>query len=106
MFSVKIGNCTYRVSFRHNMETDFKIDGSTYFVPKSTECIIQLVTYAADQNSTYDTVSTGKSYCSNEDQFNYNKGRKLSLARALRYYLDASYRELFWNEYFKVRGKY
>ena len=98
MFTLKIDNCTYKVSFHHVMKTDLmnKL--------KHTVCSIQLVTEVADQKPIYHTLSTGVSYCSEKDNFNYNKGRKVALARALQYYNDKDYRKLFWDAYFKKQA--
>ena len=48
----------------------------------------------------------GTTYCSAKDQFNYNTGRKIALSRALKAAgFDKPTRSLFWEAYFKKRGK-
>ncbi|KKK50546.1 hypothetical protein LCGC14_3123920, partial [marine sediment metagenome] len=48
----------------------------------------------------------GTAWCSRKDQFNRNTGRKLALERALESAgFDKPKRTLFWEAYFKKRGK-
>ena len=90
----------YKVEFVHDELLDIEIDGKH---PKATACWISLVS----KNHKSD-VAYGHAYCSVEDQYNKNRGRKLSLSRALKMLTaDRNLRKRFWDEYFRVRhGKY
>ena len=48
----------------------------------------------------------GEAWCSAEDQFNKETGRKIALTRALKNAgFDKPARSLFWEAYFKKRGR-
>lgn len=47
---------------------------------------------------------TGEAYCSIKDVFSKEKGRKVSLAKALSNIPDRSVRRQVWNEYFNRLG--
>jgi len=80
-----------------------KLSGTSYFVNWSyntnngkRQCICTIKKGTSNKEST--PISTGNTTCSVKDQFSKNKGRKISMSRALAMF-NRSEREQFWNEY-------
>jgi len=46
-------------------------------------------------------VFSSYAYCSKKDQFSKKKGRKISLTRALEFFVEKEVRKIIWQEYFK-----
>jgi len=84
---VAFDNNQYKVSWQHNSGELF------------TRCKIY-------NNDLFQPLALGTAYCSEHDNFDRNKGRKLSLSRALDelFGQDRETRKLFWNEYYKMRN--
>jgi len=90
----------YKVKFYHvrfNKPTLVpEIAGTAHSIQAITSCVM------LKDDKEY----MGMAFCSAEDNFSKNIGRKIALSRALK---EAGFarkiKEQFWNEYFKVRGK-
>jgi hypothetical protein len=103
MFFFKINDKEYKVYFQHEKEQSTTVDKETGEIrtsmhPYETQCgIVQMEKDKADE----ETVGVGLSSCSINDQFSYDKGRKLSLRRAIK---DAGIaregRDAIWTAYF------
>ena len=93
MFSVKIREEEYKVKFDHCRYH------STYsFRGEGTFCKIT--------NSRNLQISASRTVLHENDNYDKNFGRKLSLARALKNGgFNTKERTLFWEAYFKTRGK-
>jgi hypothetical protein len=94
MFTVKIKKEKYQVDFTHCRGKD-----AIFFIGhEGTFC--QILDHIGM------TVATSITKLHNSDNYCKNFGRKLSLARALKNGgFSKSDRKLFWQEYFRVRGK-
>ncbi len=88
----------YTVSFRHIRHK-----------PTPLPFIESVTTHGLTQCEIKDgniAIGGGTTYCSVDDQFEYNEGRKRALERALEAAgFDKPTRTLFWEAYFKKRGK-
>ena len=95
MFNVKISRKEYQVDFDH-------IRGNTalfYCKHEGTCCLISVENREIN-------VARGYTVLHSNDNYDKNFGRKLSLARALKNgRFSKPERVLFWEAYFKTRGK-
>ena len=91
----------FSVKFWHDRYPDpIKYRFSSNLVQAKTVCVIR------DTPNGKPSDPLGIAYCSVEDQFSYNEGRKRALERALETArFNKSTRTLFWKAYFKKRGK-
>lgn len=88
MFEVQIGDTNVGIKFEH-----FPL----HRVQKTrTLCLVENKTES-------DIIYFGKSYCSHEDNFNKNTGRKIALTRAISS-APRPVRKLIWDAYFAARG--
>lgn len=76
---VNINNVDYWITFK-------------YFNNKVTTCIIETQGFVE--------VCSGTCYLSENDRFVKETGRKIALARALKYVFNKEERTQFWNAYF------
>lgn len=92
---VKLGDVEYKVTWRYSVED----------LNPVTECFINAV--GPDGKVDIDNdFAYGVAYCSLFDNFDKNKGRKISLGRALKMvFLDRQAERLvFWQAYQKMRN--
>jgi hypothetical protein len=88
---VIVDNTQYYVKWHHNKEAKFPKCG--------TRCEIII---PGPGMLVADDIIVGRSYVSKKDQFNADKGRKVSLQRALQQFSKDN-RLPFWEAYFKMR---
>ena len=90
----------YRVKFYHARYEEpkkYTFLGPNVTVQGSTTCYI-----VADDKETVSAVT----FCSADDQFERNEGRKRALERVLeKSHFNKAQRTKFWEAYFKKRGK-
>lgn len=87
MFKVQVDDDEYEVTFQHFPKGR----------GKGTTCKIK---------NSFSFYKRGATLLHPKDNYNYNIGRKLSLARALKKgFFTKDDRKLFWDKYFVVRGK-
>lgn len=99
MFQVKIEDKLFDVTFEHRFYQDVLPNSEWYSknIRARTTCAIEQHDIAFG--------GFGAAYCSVHDQFDKNKGRKLSLTRALQEFTkDKTIRKLFWDQYFSIHG--
>ena len=92
MLPVTVGSDTYKVTWQHDRQAE------------STICLI-ITNYDGEDT----LVASGEALCHHTDNFNYNVGRKLSLARAVVNAFPNSFaskadRRAFWTAYKAMRN--
>lgn len=87
---VELEGGTFRVRWDHELNSDELPS------PRQTSCMIELL-----QNASWETVADGVARCNPSDHFERNRGRKLSLSRALAAVsaFTAEHRRAFWAAY-------
>ncbi len=91
----------YKVEFWHN-----RFNKPVYMFLSNRAAIAETRCAIKDSKKGKQIHPSGIAWCSMDDQFNYNEGRKLALERALENAgFDKPTRTLFWEAYFKKRGK-
>ena len=89
MLKVNQGGVTLKVKWHYNNET-----------VKDTKCVI----YTFDEKTgKEEQKSVGVAFCAWNDQFEKNKGRKISLQRALQAFKREE-RKIFWEACYKMHG--
>ena len=89
----------YRVKFAHSRLPERLQFHNNPLAKALTVCVIEKKDFS-------DGRGVGEAWCSRKDQFSYSIGRKIALARALKASgFDKPTRSLFWEAYFKKRGK-
>ena len=73
---------------------DNLIDSESYYSIK-TACVVTSL-------ESYEVISVGETYCSRKDQFSKEKGRKISLERAIKNF-NRKERAKVWLEYFNSK---
>lgn len=87
MFEIQIGSTNIGVKFSHSND-NWLSSGR-----RLTACFV------ITPNKTH----IGNAFCSHNDQYNKNTGRKIALARAIKT-APRSVRKLIWDAYFETRG--
>lgn len=89
---LKVNNTDYMVFWHHTIGV-----GTTCVITTPSQSAMGLV---------HEVVANGENKIGkNEKSFNKDKGRKISLTRALKQsYLNKEERGWFWNNYYKMRG--
>ncbi len=91
----------YTVKFEH-----YRFDKPAYIFLSNRAAQARTLCMIRDTKESKPSDPRGAAWCSMDDQFNYNEGRKLALKRALESAgFDKPTRTLFWEAYFKKRGK-
>ena len=83
----------YKVEFEHKRDSNDR--------PMATTCKIVVPDSVTGNINTIHAV--GVAFCNPVDQFSYNIGRKIALARALQSF-PRDERAMFWQKYYQVRG--
>lgn len=95
MFSVNIKNETYHVFFSYGKEKRRRRE------QRFTEATL----LKGETKKEAEKITSVKEFCSVQDNFNRNVGRKKALAKLLNEVgFSVEERKLFWDEYFKARG--
>lgn len=107
MFTLDLNNKKYHVYFKHDFSVpSVKLNNDKETAIKGiTICGI----YSEDDKNA--PCFVGLSYCSKNDNWEYNIGRKYALKDALdtlenSHLISHEDRKAFWDKYFEVRGRY
>lgn len=88
-----IDDTKFHITWRHLKDLDMH--------PGQTECIISTIDEKGDRHP----IAEADAFCSVLDNYSKNKGRKISLTRALKKTnMSVEARRLVWNMYAQMRG--
>ena len=103
MFAVQLDNTIFDVVFVHKLTPGVYLNknvdppiSSPYI--GNTRCLIS--------NRKTGDMHGAVAYCSPRDAFDRNKGRKVSLAKALKGYIPTMYKRYFWDAYYSVQDSW
>lgn len=116
MLTFNYSNKDYRICFQHWTEKRLsaEIENSNILLPNPgrpskaiTNCILQALSTVTDAWFAIDTTS---SFCNPVDQFEKDRGRKLSLAKLLQngkcpVFAEKSFRTALWQAYLERKNK-